>query len=63
MKNNNEEIFSAAHFLPAVEQPGKILSPFHAIDSCRRNEISVVDFQHDLKKMCSVLQTSTIGKF
>ena len=58
MKNNDEEIFSAAHFLHKFS-----FSRFHAIDSCRRNEISLVDFQHDLKKMCSVLQPSTIGNF
>ena len=52
VKNNNEEIFSGAHFLHKF-----------SIDSCRRNEIFLFDFQHELKKMFSVLQTSTIGSF
>ena len=53
--------FTCFHSAYHGEQPPTISPPFHAIDSSRRNVISLVDFQH--KKMCSVLQTSIVATF
>ena len=49
--------FTCFHSAYRGEQPPTILPPFYAIDSFRRNEISLVDFQHEK------IQTSTIGNF
>ena len=43
--------FTCFHLAYRGDQPPKILSPFHAIDSFRRNEISLVDFQHERKNV------------
>ena len=46
-------------------QPPTILPPFHAIDSFRRNEISLVDFQHQKEKKNEQCPTNfyDIGNF
>ena len=51
VKNNSEEIFSAADFT-SFHYRDELLPPFHPIDSRRRNEISLVDFQHEKKSTC-----------